>query len=809
MDIKSDYTTMLMYMRGIFMGMGTTESMIPIIESDRDFINTLSTQAKYDYHFLSAEVFTSTGRPEKAEASLAEVRQLIATKAKFFGEPVSPTKKSLETMDGLEASMRQSAQLRHDGAIAALMAQQGNKTGADSLNSKVILERQEQFSSQVSERVQKKMEKRSSKLSSLFESLYGTPLELFGKNRNANTGTSFFQTTLLTDPEPAGYLNSIPYYIRKKDHAKAEQLITEARARIKQDERRPIAVVLNEGFHSLIDNLEAIHLLSMGSYDKMIVTRAKPMKNLDRSLNDGLAYLSEKDLQAFFENYQTVLSQYLAALSLTGSPEDIIHIFEKSADTRGLLLSVSKARGRVAQETNAVDTKEVLLLKRYRARANVLSQQAHISGNDADLDSLELYESMITKLQRDLQARTGQDTDLLKPISWKQVQAKLKPSECFAFVQLLAREYFDSESQNATRVNSEYWLIFFDHQSTVPKMVKIEDEVKLERGLRFYQNSIKGSIEDKVSYDLFWQPIANLSKGYSRLYFSADGVYHLLNPYTLQNPKTQQFVLDEIEIRRVSQLASLVNNTKKPPFQSHRLAFIGNPDFSMNRLSETSRKGQVVVEDFLFTDSATRSGLVPLPGAEQEVKDAASKAKTQGLESIVLTGQKASEFNVKRIADPEILHFATHDVFVSGNLYDAFLRSKLVLAGVNDGNLFTASDHTKFEDGWLTAYEVTQLRLQNTLLVVLSACETAVGEVKASEGVYGIQRAFELAGARYVMGSLWKIDDLATATLMSMFYDSYFKDHNVMQAYRTAMITTRKQFPHPYYWGGFVLNGVE
>ncbi|MFZ6013942.1 MAG: CHAT domain-containing protein, partial [Bacteroidota bacterium] len=113
----------------------------------------------------------------------------------------------------------------------------------------------------------------------------------------------------------------------------------------------------------------------------------------------------------------------------------------------------------------------------------------------------------------------------------------------------------------------------------------------------------------------------------------------------------------------------------------------------------------------------------------------------------------------------------------------------------------------KYEDGFLTAYEVTLLDLSQTDLVVLSACETGLGEIQSGEGVWGLQRAFQLAGSKTVMGSLWKISDDATAVFMENFYKKYFGGAGVNVAYQEAMKSTLQAYPHPYYWGAFILTG--
>ena len=153
------------------------------------------------------------------------------------------------------------------------------------------------------------------------------------------------------------------------------------------------------------------------------------------------------------------------------------------------------------------------------------------------------------------------------------------------------------------------------------------------------------------------------------------------------------------------------------------------------------------------------------------------------------------------------MHIATHGEFDSDNSVDSYLKSKLILAGAADKESFFLSDYEKFEDGYLTAYEVIQLELSTTQIVVLSACETGLGEVQSGEGVWGLQRAFQLAGARNVMGSLWKISDVATAGFMEAFYKSYFSGTGTQTAYKAAMTETRKSFAHPYFWGAFILNG--
>ena len=110
------------------------------------------------------------------------------------------------------------------------------------------------------------------------------------------------------------------------------------------------------------------------------------------------------------------------------------------------------------------------------------------------------------------------------------------------------------------------------------------------------------------------------------------------------------------------------------------------------------------------------------------------------------------------------------------------------------------------QDGILTAEEISLQNLSGTKLVVLSACETGLGDIRGTEGVYGLQRAFKLAGAKYVLMSLWQVPDFQTQELMTAFYYNWLKEGmEIPAAFRAAQAELRKQYPEPFLWAGFVL----
>jgi CHAT domain-containing protein len=139
-------------------------------------------------------------------------------------------------------------------------------------------------------------------------------------------------------------------------------------------------------------------------------------------------------------------------------------------------------------------------------------------------------------------------------------------------------------------------------------------------------------------------------------------------------------------------------------------------------------------------------------------------------------------------------------------LENPLLRSGIALAGINTW-LQGGNPPTQAEDGILTAEDVSGLDLLDTDLVVLSACETGLGEILTGEGVFGLRRSFVLAGAKTLIMSLWRVPDQQTQELMQDFYTRILKGQSRSDALRYAQLAMKARYPEPFYWGAFICQG--
>lgn len=527
----------------------------------------------------------------------------------------------------------------------------------------------------------------------------------------------------------------------------------------------------------------------------------------EETLKKNFQFFSESEKKEFFKAYNQKLERFYSLLFLMTEKNNnrTGEILDKILQTKGVILDVTREQEKLLKKIKDKTTlAQISQIRRLRDKLAGLYQLSLKAPSTSISDSINRASVRINELERNVNEKLGTVPNLLKPVSWKEIQAKLKPDEVYLEILRLNRDNFTFD-----KPLTQYWAFALVPGAANPTLFKISEGEAFEgRSLKNYQNRIRNQLEDSDSYNTYWVNIAEQTGAAGKVIFSGDGVYHMINPLTLKNLKTGKYLLNEISLTRVSTGRDFLNSTSLK-VTNLEIALIGNPTFDMSRKGTQNLYLGNEFDPVQNDGSAVRSGMAQLPGTQKEVESIQAMAVKKGMRTSILSGNQATESEVKNLKNKQILHIATHGEFDQLSKADSYLKAKLIFAGAADAQPFSMSDYAKYEDGFLTAYEVTQLDLLQTNLVVLSACETGAGELQSGEGVWGLQRAFQLAGAKTVMGSLWKISDEATVTFMEAFYRKYLNGSGINTSYMEGMEAAREIYPHPYYWGAFTLTGAN
>ena len=477
------------------------------------------------------------------------------------------------------------------------------------------------------------------------------------------------------------------------------------------------------------------------------------------------------------------------------NPAIVQELYDYHIATKALLLnSTNKVKQSILASKDAALIKDYLAWldqKETLARLYAYSKE-ELKTQKINLDSLARATNGLEKKlsQRSTDFSSGYSTN---KITYTQIRDILLETE--AVVEVIRVQKFD---QRFTE-DSRYVALVLTRQNDVPKMVLLENGQQLEtRYFKFYRNAIQQHIKDDHSYPQFWSSIDTELAGKKTLYLSLDGVYNQLNIATFKNP-TGDYVVSKYDMVILGNSKDLIAIKKKKARTSKKTAtLVGFPDYG---------PGSVAA----------------LPGTKTEIEGVAKILKTSGYQVNQFMQKNATEANLKLIKGPALLHIATHGYFLKDvdskgsafgiNIENAndnpLLRSGIILAGgaatVGGSRIPNLQSN---DNGILTAYEAMSLNLEGTDLVILSACETGLGDVKAGEGVYGLQRAFLVAGADALIMSLWKVDDAATQMLMTNFYQNWAKLGNKQKAFKQAQLQLMAKYKDPHYWGAFVMMGL-
>lgn len=373
--------------------------------------------------------------------------------------------------------------------------------------------------------------------------------------------------------------------------------------------------------------------------------------------------------------------------------------------------------------------------------------------------------------------------------------------------------------QSDTGEDSRYvaWVVFPEGTTKFVDLGSVEQINRLVATARKAFSNVKAdpkaaarSLDEAVM-----SPVRRVLGKTKWLFVSPDGDLNLV-PLGALRDESGHWLIDSYSFTYMTSGRDLLQGQSidEPEQPGEPAIFFGNADFGEKKLGRRrfiQRDREAPASGARAID-LSRISFTPLAGTAGEVT--AIEKKIPGAR--VFLGENATESQVKAVKHPRILHLATHGFFLpdkssATNSEDDPAAQKIDNPLVRSGLALAGANHLRSgeEDGVLTAFEAAGLDLYGTKLVVLSACETGVGEARSGEGVYGLRRALAMAGAETTVMSLWQVDDLATRDLMVGYYDRLLAGGGRAESLRQSAlgVKSRPGYEHPFYWASFIVSG--
>jgi CHAT domain-containing protein len=507
--------------------------------------------------------------------------------------------------------------------------------------------------------------------------------------------------------------------------------------------------------------------------------------------------------------------------TLNTHPEGASDAYNFTLFTKGLLLNTTIDFDKLIAEKG---TPEAIAkfeeLKLLRLEIQRLSEKP-IAERYLNVDSLEnIAQQKETELVK-ISKEYGDYTINLK-VTWKDVQANLQDKD-------VAIEFVEYPTLTDT---VKYAALVLRKGWQYPKFISLFRKDEIEGFLKQDKNRIYSNDDNigKQLKNLIWSPLEAVVSPGDRVYFSPAGIIHLLAIENL--PVDDSTTLgDRYQMYRLSSTKELA--LKVPNSQNNTAVLYGGLkyDLDVKEMANESKKYEFEKNNSYLamrgysTDTTLRKGWGYLNGTLQEVNQISRLMSEKQYYVSTYTGATGNEESFKSLSGtrPCIIHIATHGFFLpieeshknlfmqlrmgdqqeTGGGIDPMLRSGLIMAGGNrawQGG--TVSD--SIEDGVLTAREISRMDLRGTDLVVLSACETGLGDV-SSEGVFGLQRSFKQAGVHTLVMSLWEVNDDATKYFMTEFYSNLLSGKDKRTAFLEAKRKCKEKYTYPQYWAAFIM----
>ena len=549
--------------------------------------------------------------------------------------------------------------------------------------------------------------------------------------------------------------------------------------------------------------------------------------NLQYNLIAGSETQKQEYITTIFSTTNIVTS--LSLQNITDNPEAVRLALKTILQRKGRILDfVTNTRSIIRKNLDPETEKLLDRLAQVRTQqANLIYKKPETINPQNDLKQLKALKEEAEKLEDKISRRSKTWRNQFEKVTLERVQQSI-PAEA-VLVEFVKYYPFDRKKDEWDKPHYAAYILTARGK---PVGIDLGPAEVIEKSISEFrknlrnretwepQDSLKASAKQLEA--LIWQPLQSLLGNKKHILLAPDSALNLI-PFEALKDSQDRYLVQNYSFTYLSSGRDLLRIAQNNNSASSNISvMVGDPYFDI--------KGQINA----FKQNTQRSldrGFARLPSTKKEVE----LIHNIWPRSKVFTGDRATEQLIKQLDNPQILHLATHGFFLPANYEDSnpssattrgdrvgtsdnkvsqenavklswvegnLLRSGIVFAGTN---LRSSGG----EDGILTALEATNLNLQGTQLVVLSACDTGLGEPSIGEGVYGLRRALAIAGTQSQMMSLWKVDDKVTQESMVNYYQKLKEGFGRGEALRQVQLEMidNPQQNHPYYWASFIFSG--
>ncbi len=597
--------------------------------------------------------------------------------------------------------------------------------------------------------------------------------------------------------------------------------------------------------------LLALNYATQGNHEMCLRFFKELLESRQQFITDVFQYASEEQKMRYMHTYPLMDHSLISYALTTKSTKAKALAVEMILNSKAAVLDAVAAEKEAAFCSH--DEEVALKAEKYsdvcsEIAALAIASVDRMGGNVDDEHLRELY-SAKDSLEIEL---SSQCSDFQQALSRRKIRkheiTRAIPEDAILWEFLKYTPYdYISMGRKADQIEpSRYMAVTLDSRGRC-EMIDLGSAVEIEDWVtecRNYLNNavmnirFRGYLESAsqlrtITSEIFgsvFSPLGHTLKNKRTIIIAPDGQLNLI-PFEILPVSDEEYVIEKYSISYVSSGRDLLKfNEDIIPAES--AVMFANPDFDSAektsheigyKMGLNSGYSALTYEPARGAAGCLNRRFDPLPYTQEEYKLIKNiLSKDRNISVYGYTGKSACESKLKGMGAPlQILHFCTHSFFCEDIdfhyeeiLDNPLLRSGIVLAGANCRINSKGKRHISGEeDGILTALEVSSLNLFGTELVTLSACQTGVGEVHTGEGVYGLRRAFQCAGAKSILMSLWSVSDRSTCELMENFYRNWLDSKSKREALRKASLkilnNQRKEHgaAHPYYWGAFILLG--